>query len=256
MFASLPIPTTLSILRNVLSACCLLLMLAPIGPVLAADAKPAPAARGNAVEAITVESDRMLYDDRQRINTFKGNVVLVRGDIEIRADELVLRQNAKGEQTAVATGRPATFVQRRAGAGEIAEGEGIEMRYNNSTQELVILGGARLQRQRVGQAPDMVRGARIVYQSANDFFTVDGGKAGGSDSQSQGRVRVVIQPRSQVNDKTRPGATPGNTGKPAADTDTDSGSTPGSNAADPRSSANPVALTPAMALPAQQRRDP
>lgn len=147
--------------------------------------------------AIRIESDRMEYDDKARTNVFSGNVVLIRGEMEIRATQLKLTQDAEGNQVATATGKPARFVQRRTGADLRVEGQGRELRYKSQTQEVEIIGSATLLRSLPGQPADRVSGARIVYQSNNNFFTVEGGKEASSQVNPRGRVQVVIQPRNK-----------------------------------------------------------
>lgn len=156
---------------------------------------PGQAVGAEQAPPIKIEADQMQYDDRARVNVFTGNVVLVRGDIEIRASKLRISQDSGGNQLATATGKPARFVQRASGKSLQIEGTGQELRFNNQTQELEILGGASLTRSRAGQPADQVQGARIVYQSANDFFTVEGGKTATSKENPRGRVQVVIQPK-------------------------------------------------------------
>ncbi|MGH1359734.1 MAG: lipopolysaccharide transport periplasmic protein LptA [Burkholderiaceae bacterium] len=177
-----------------LVAACLWL---PAGAAPAADAGDKPPAG-----AIKIEADQMQYDDKARVNIFKGNVVLHRGDIEIRAAQLRLSQDAAGNQIARATGNPARFVQHRSGTKLTVKGQGRELRYSNKTEAVEIIGGATLLRSRPGQAPDRVKGARIVYQSNNDFFSVEGGKDGTSETNPKGRVQVVIQPRQDKKGKT------------------------------------------------------
>lgn len=164
-----------------------LVALALLVPDRVLGADPAP--------PIKIEADQMQYDDQARVNVFSGNVVLVRGNIEIRASKLRISQDSGGNQLATATGKPARFVQRASGKSLQIEGAGQELRFNNQTQELEILGGASLTRSRAGQPADKVQGARIVYQSANDFFTVEGGKTATSKENPRGRVQVVIQPK-------------------------------------------------------------
>ncbi|MFK7964233.1 MAG: lipopolysaccharide transport periplasmic protein LptA [Burkholderiaceae bacterium] len=165
-------------------AACLLALLVFARQVQAEQAPP-----------IKIEADQMQYDDRARVNVFTGNVVLVRGEIEIRANRLRISQDADGNQLATATGKPARFVQRAGDKRLQIQGSGQELRFNNQTQELEILGGATLTRSRAGQPADEVQGARIVYQSTNDFFTVEGGKAATSEANPRGRVQVIIQPK-------------------------------------------------------------
>lgn len=147
-------------------------------------------------EEITIESDRMRYDNGKQTNVFSGNVIMTRGGFEIRAQRISIRQDKNGTQFAVATGTPAKFKRsdpRRPGQ---VEGSGKELRYNDKTEQLEILTGATLRRVQAGKVADEVQGAKIVYQANKDAFTVEGGKSGVSSSNPRGRVRVVIQPRS------------------------------------------------------------
>ena len=169
-------------------------------PALAQTSKTTPV-------PITIEADQMQYDDKARVNVFDGNVVMVRGDLEIRARRLRLNETSSGNQQAVASGSPARFVQRRPGDQMKVEGEGAELHYDNQREQLTIIGGATLLRSMPGQAPDRVSGARIVYQSRNDFFTVEGGKDATTEANPRGRVQVVIKPRSKEADAAaEPGA--------------------------------------------------
>ncbi|MEZ5651405.1 MAG: lipopolysaccharide transport periplasmic protein LptA [Burkholderiaceae bacterium] len=154
-----------------------------------------PAAQPTAAEApIQIESDRMEYDDRRQVNVFSGNVVLVRGSLEIRADKLILRQDARGNSQAEASGSPATFRQVRDPGGELIEGSGRELRYDDASQELKLIQSAKLRKSVAGQLADEVQGGLIVYRRDTDHFTVQGAAAPSSDK--PGRVRVIIQPRS------------------------------------------------------------
>ncbi|HVL56085.1 MAG TPA: lipopolysaccharide transport periplasmic protein LptA, partial [Burkholderiaceae bacterium] len=81
-------------------------------------APPAAAERADREQPTRIESDRMLYDDAKQTNVFTGNVVLTKGTIRIRGDRLVLRQDPEGFQYGTATGRPASFRQRRDGTAD------------------------------------------------------------------------------------------------------------------------------------------
>jgi lipopolysaccharide export system protein LptA len=145
------------------------------------------------VEAIQIEADRMEYDDRRQVNVFSGNVVLVRGTLEIRAARLVLVQDTQGNARAEATGEPARFRQTREATGETIEGSGRELRYDDASQELQLVDGARLRKSVDGRLSDEVQGGRIVYRRDTDHLTVQG--APSEDAEKPGRVRVIIQPR-------------------------------------------------------------
>ncbi|MEZ5658951.1 MAG: lipopolysaccharide transport periplasmic protein LptA [Burkholderiaceae bacterium] len=165
----------------------LALVLGPAGPSMAQATKTAD-------QPIQIEADRMEYDDRQQVNVFSGNVVLTRGTLEIHAARLVLRQDAAGNSQAEASGSPASFKQLRDDNGELIEGSGQELRYDDGKQELLLINQASLRKSVGGQVSDEVHGGRIIYRRDSDHLTVQG--APSADSEKPGRVRVIIQPRS------------------------------------------------------------
>ncbi len=60
-----------------------------------------------------IEANRMSADETRRMNIFEGNVILTKGTIAVRADRIVVRQDAEGYQLTVATGSPVRFKQRQ-----------------------------------------------------------------------------------------------------------------------------------------------
>lgn len=139
-------------------------------------------------QPIQVEADRMEYDDARKVNTFSGRVQLTQGTIRIRADRLVVRQDAEGNSFGLAEGRPARFRQKREGVDEFIEGEGQTIDYNGKTEVVTLTGQASLRRLQGAKLTDEVHGTRIVYQGRSEFYTVESGPVGE-------RVRVVIQPK-------------------------------------------------------------
>ena len=136
-------------------------------------------------DPITIEADQMRYDNTKQTNVFSGNVVMVRGGFEIRAQKILIRQDKNGTQYAVATGSPARFKRKDSQRAGQIEGSGRELRYNDDTEQLEVLNGATLRRVIAGKGAEQVSGAKIVYQANKDAFTVQGSK-------QSGRVRVVI----------------------------------------------------------------
>lgn len=165
------------------------------GPMLAASAvlaglllaSPVAAERADRDKPTNVESDNLQYDDTRQTTVFNGKVVLTKGTIVIRGDRLVLRQVAEGEQSAVATGRPASFRQKRDGVDQHIQGVGQSIEYDSRAEKVTLTGSAMLSRLECGRAIDQITGAVIVYDGRSETFNVDG-KPGG-------RVRVTIQPR-------------------------------------------------------------
>ena len=96
----------------------------------------------NKVKVILVLSDALRYDDTRQTSVFTGNVVLTKGTILSRGDRLVLRQFDDGGQTAVATGRRASFRQKREGIDQYISGLANEIDYDARSETLKLTGDA------------------------------------------------------------------------------------------------------------------
>ncbi len=153
---------------------------------------PAWAEKADRDKPIQVESDRMEYDDARRISTFIGRVVLTKGTILIRADRMVVREDNDGYQYGRAEGKPASFRQKREALEEHVEGYGLVIDYDGKAETVVLTSEATLRRLERERVLDEVHGARITYQSAAEFYTVEGRAPGATGAD---RVRMVIQPR-------------------------------------------------------------
>ena len=139
-----------------------------------------------------VEANRMSADDAQRTNTFEGDVVVTRGTITVRADRLVVRQDAQGNQVSTATGEPVRFRQRQdakppAAQGEWMEGEARRIVIDDAKGTIELFENAR-----VNRGGDEVAGDYIFVDQRSDFFQVTSGKGKG---ESEGRVRAILQPK-------------------------------------------------------------
>jgi lipopolysaccharide export system protein LptA len=152
---------------------------------------PVQAERADRDQPTNIEADKLHYDDAKQTTVFTGNVVLTKGTIVIRGDRMVLRQFPGGGQTAVATGKRASFRQKREGMEQIVEGFANEIQYDSRNETLRLVGDSLVKRLECDVAIDEVTGGVIVYNARNEQVEVDG-KAPGEKS---GRVRIIIQPR-------------------------------------------------------------
>ena len=139
-----------------------------------------------------IESNRMSADDTRRLTIFEGAVVLTRGTITLRADRLVVRQDAEGYQYATATGKPVRFRQRQDPKppdteGAWMEGEALRMEMDDRSGKIELFENAR-----VNRGGDEVAGNYIFVDQRSDFFSVSAGKSPGA---SGGRVRAILQPK-------------------------------------------------------------
>jgi lipopolysaccharide export system protein LptA len=147
-----------------------------------------------------VEANRMSADDARRMNIFEGNVVVTKGTITLRADRLVVRQDAEGFQFATATGKPARFRQRQdAKPGEKEgiwiDGEALRIELDEKTQKIELFENARVTR-----GCDEVAGNYIFVDQRSDFYEVSAGKGA-----EKGRVKAVIQPKPAPEAAAKPG---------------------------------------------------
>jgi len=139
---------------------------------------------------LEIEANRMSADDARRLNVFEGDVVLTKGTISLRAERLVVRQDAEGFQFATATGKPARFRQRQdpkpgEKEGIWLEGEALRIEIDDRNQKIELFENAR-----VNRGGDEVAGNYIFVDQRSDFYQVSAGKGA-----AKGRVKAVIQPK-------------------------------------------------------------
>ena len=156
--------------------------------LLVLGAATAHAEQADSTKPIEIEANRMSADDARRMNVFEGNVVVTRGTLNIRADRIVVRQDAEGNQFATATGNPVRFRQRQ--DAKPPEKEGVWMDGEAKRIELDEKSGKieLFEEARVNRGGDEVKGNYILVDQRSDFFTVTPGRG-------DGRVRATIQPK-------------------------------------------------------------
>lgn len=71
----------------------------------------ASALKSDKDQPIYVEADGVDIDDRKGISTYKGNVELTQGSIVIKADKVIVTQQANQTDLIEAVGNPVTFKQ-------------------------------------------------------------------------------------------------------------------------------------------------
>jgi lipopolysaccharide export system protein LptA len=156
---------------------------------------PARAEKADRDKPMNIEADALRYDDLKQTSVFTGKVVITKGTIVIRGARVEVRQDPEGYQFGVVTAEPgklAFYRQKREGVDEYIEGESQVIEYDGKADRVRFIKQADLRRFRGPAVSDEMVGSLIVYDNANDVFTVDGGP--GSPA-SGGRVRAVLAPR-------------------------------------------------------------
>src|SRR5580765_2979417 len=149
-----------------------LLRLVAVTAVAAGLSAPAPtlAERADRDKPVNLEADRVDLDDAKKEAVFVGNVTLTQGTMTIKADKIIVKQDAEGFQYGIAYGKPAHFRQKREGFDEYIEGFSERLEYDGKADKMQMFTNARIQRE-----GDEVRGDYISYNAVTEFFQVIGG---------------------------------------------------------------------------------
>jgi lipopolysaccharide export system protein LptA len=161
----------------------------------------ASAERADRDRPVNLEADRVDLDDAKKEAVFVGSVTLTQGTLTIKADKIIVKQDAEGFQYGIAYGNPAHFRQKREGYDEYIEGFSERLEYDGKAEKLQMFTNARIQ-----HGGDEVRGDYISYNAVTEFFQVIGGGKSAATGNPQGRVRAVIQPKPKPG---APAASPG-----------------------------------------------
>ena len=172
-------------------------------------ASPALAEKADKDKPTHIEANRMQSDDARRITIFEGSVVLTKGTQVVRADRIVVRQDADGFQYSTATGKPVRFRQKGdpkdGKEGVWTDGEALRIEIDDRNERVELF-----ERARVTRDQDVVNGDYIFLDQRSEFFSVSAAK-GAPPTSPEGRVRAVIQPKTkpEADKPAAPAATPG-----------------------------------------------
>lgn len=147
---------------------------------------------------MNIEADSLRYDDARQVSVFTGRVVITKGTIVIRGQQVEVRQDAQGNQFGVVTAsstEPAFFRQKREAVDEYIEGDAQIIEYDGRADTVRFVQKAQLRRFRGASLADQISGAVIVYDNTKDLFSVDGGNAQGGPGAPGGRVRAMLTPK-------------------------------------------------------------
>ena len=161
---------------------------------------PAWAEKADRDKPLQVEANKMTADDVRRLNVFEGNVVVTKGTMSLRAERLVVRQDAEGFQFATATGKPARFRQRQdpkpgEKEGGWLDGEALRIELDDRNQKLELFDKAC-----VNRGCDEVSGDYIFVDQRSEFYQVSSGKGA-----EKGRVKAIIQSKPPAELAAKPG---------------------------------------------------
>ena len=162
---------------------------------------PSLAERADRDKPVNLEADRVDLDDAKKEAVFVGAVTLTQGTLTIKADKIIVKQDAEGFQYGIAYGNPAHFRQKRQAYDEYIEGFAERLEYDGKADKMQMFTNARIH-----HGGDEVRGDYISYNAVTEFFQVIGGaKSTATTGSPQGRVHAVIQPKPKPGTPASPG---------------------------------------------------
>ena len=133
-------------------------------------------------QPMTVEADTAELNERSGVSIYKGNVVVIQGSLNMKADRMTLKSKDRKLTRMTGTGKPAMYRQIDSSTGEPVYGEADKIVYLPEKNQLILTGNASLLKN-----DNTFKSERIVYNMTNDYVSA-GSKEGGK------RVKIVIQP--------------------------------------------------------------
>jgi lipopolysaccharide export system protein LptA len=154
---------------------------------------PAYAEKADREKPISFTSDTGEVNYEKKTGVLTGNVVITQGTLTIKANRIDFKQNADNSLSAVATGNPISFRQKRDDTEGYYEGWAQRAEYDGTKEELQLFDNAILKR-----GTDEIRSNYISYNSATEQFKAEGRAATSPvppEAASNNRVRGVFQPK-------------------------------------------------------------
>ena len=148
-------------------------------------------------QAITIQSDRALRDEKTGLTVYAGNVKITQGTLHIRADNITLFNDKRGLYKVIAEGNPAHYQQQPSADKPLIEAEGKTIEYHADVQLLHLIENASL-----NQDGTLMQGQRIDYDIQKQVVTASGEldttKQAKSD-EKPGQIVIVIPPNTIAN---------------------------------------------------------
>jgi lipopolysaccharide export system protein LptA len=179
-----------------------------LGVVLAGflvSAPPAFAEHADKEKPAVISADHQDGNQLDQVHVYTGDVVLTKGTIIVRGDQLTIKEDPEGYNfgTALATkpNKLAYFKQKREGVDEYIEGQAERIEYDEKSDTIRLFNHAIVKRLVAGRDADEVRGDRIDYNSRTELYS--------AESLPGKRTNSILQP------KIKPGSAPSASVRPA-----------------------------------------
>lgn len=143
---------------------------------------PAMAEQADREKPMNITADHCDFDQKTMKSICTSNVVVVQGSMTIRADKLVISQDAEGNQFAQGEGKPVWFRQKLDKSPDWLEAESLRFDYDGKKGFLQLFDKAWVRKNQ-----DVVVGDHITYDLNSELYQVK--------SNPGGRVNITITPK-------------------------------------------------------------
>ncbi len=172
----------------------------------------ATAEKADREKEIQVLADRLAADDAKKEAVYEGNVVVTQGTMRITSSKIVVREDAEGYRTYVATGAPVTFRQKRDKVEDWIEGFAQRAEFDDRSEKLRLYSGAKLK-----SSQGELTGDFISYDRGKEFFEVTAAPPGTQPSPGSRVKATIIPQKKSAEGKEAPAPQPPVTLKPDTD---------------------------------------
>jgi lipopolysaccharide export system protein LptA len=149
---------------------------------------PAAAEKADREKEIQILADRLTADEAKREAVYDGSVVITQGTLRVTANRIVVREDAEGYKTFIATGTPVTFRQKRDKVDEWVDGEAQRAEFDDRSDILKLFQAARLK-----TPQGELTGDYVSYDRGKEFVVVTG-VPGAQPGTPGARVKATIIP--------------------------------------------------------------
>ncbi len=158
---------------------------------LLALALPAAAEKADHEKPIRYSANSLDGNEAEQSVLLAGKVEIVQGTIVLKADRVVLRQQADGSYNVSATGKPVTFRQKMDNSEEFVDAQAQRIEYLGAKDLVELYDQGWIKR-----GKDELRGNFLTYNSASGAFAGRGTWPPATTGPTgDGRISGVIQPR-------------------------------------------------------------
>lgn len=143
---------------------------------------PSLALEDDQLQRIRIKADSAERDDKRGISTYRGDVVIDQGSLNIIAEEVII-YGAAAVTKIVATGKPARLRQKPKPEKGFITARGNQIEYTITTEMVRLESDAYVE-----QDGTEVRGDEITYDMAKQIVRANGAAA------TNGRIEIIIPP--------------------------------------------------------------